>query len=92
MKNEIRQFCLKVCKRHPGLEAIYMPVNDVYSIRFRGRGVHNFDSKRFYELPKRYREVLVGRLLRVGLHHNSGEKSLNKRQLYLDRSLGKKII
>ncbi len=83
------QFCRKVCNRY-GLEAIYIPDNDVYSIRFRGRGVHNFNSKNFYQVPKRYREVLVGRILKVGLNHNLGEKTV-QRQIYLDRSIGKKI-
>jgi hypothetical protein len=89
VKNEIVNWVKKVCLRY-NLEAIYVPDNDVYSIRKNGRGVHNFNTPQFYQLPKRHREELVHRLLRVGLVHNLGEKYKN--QLYLNRRLGKIII
>ena len=89
MKSEIVDWVIKVCEPL-GLEAIYVPSNDVYSIRMKGRGVHNFNSKQFYQLPKRHREELVMRLLKVGLHHNLGEQYKN--QLYLNRALGKRIV
>lgn len=73
-----------------GLEAVYFPTVDVYSLRKKGRGVQNFNSKNFYQLPQRYREVLIGRLLKVGLNHNLGEKTV-KNQLFANRSQGKYI-
>ena len=89
MRQDILLFIRKVCKLYK-LEAFYIPDNDVYSLKFRGRGVHNFNSKNFYELPKRHRQSLIGRILRVGLHHNVGEKTLQN-QIYTNRTLGKKI-
>lgn len=89
MKSEIVEWVKKVCLKNK-LEAIYVPDNDVYSLRMRGRGVHNFSTPQFYQLPKRHREELVHRLLKVGLVHNLGEKYNN--QLYLARNIGKRII
>ncbi len=88
MKTEIVRW-IKEAKKKYGVEAIYIPENDVYSIRYKGRGVHNFDSFRFYHLPKRHRMNLLRALIKVGLNHNSGEKYKN--QLILNRKLGKKI-
>ena len=89
MRQDILKF-VRLCCRLYKLEAIYIPGKDVYSLRFRGRGVHNFNSKNFYELPQRHRLVLVGRILRVGLNHNVGEKSMMN-QVFINRSFGKKI-
>lgn len=73
-----------------GIETIYIAENDVYSMRLKGRGVQNFSSKNFYELPKRHRENVLLPLIKVGLTHNLGENKI-KNQLYLNRSLGKKL-
>ena len=88
MRVDILKFIRKVCKKE-GLEAVYFPDNDVYSLRKNGRGVHNFNSKNYYMLPRSYREFHVHALLKVGLNHNLGEPLKN--QLYLDRGQGKKI-
>jgi hypothetical protein len=89
MRIDIVRFIKKVCIKE-GLEAVYFPENDVYSIRKNGRGVHNFNSKNFYMLPQRFRESHVHALLKVGLNHNLGEALKN--QLYLNRGQGKRII
>lgn len=86
MKNEIRLWCLKVCKRY-NFQAIYFPLKDMYSIRFKGKGIQNFTSKTFYMLPKRHRESMLLPLMKVGLNLNAGEKKLNLYQ----QSIGKVI-
>jgi len=48
----------------------------MYSIKFKGRGIQNFTSKTFYDLPKRHRENMMLPLLKIGLHTNWGEKRL----------------
>ena len=87
MKNEIKQWIIKIAKKY-NFSAIYFPLKDMYSIRFKGRGIQNFTSKTFYNLPKRFRESMMLPLMRVGLNLNAGEKKLNLYQ----QSLGKKII
>lgn len=89
MKGDIVRFCRMVGKLY-GLEAVYFPGVDVYSLRKKGRGVQNFNSINFYQLPQRWRKELIGRLLKVGLNHNLGEKTV-KNQLFLARNQGKYI-
>lgn len=89
MRSEIIRFIQKVKKRYKGTEAIYIPENDTYSIRYRGMGVQNFDTNRFYQIPRAHRMKMILPLIKVGLNHNFGEKYKN--QLYLHRKLGKKI-
>jgi hypothetical protein len=86
MKQDIKHWVIKICIKF-NLEAIYFPDNDVYSIRFKGRGIQNFTSKIFYELPKRHRQNMIRAILKLGLNHNAGEK----RNLILNRKLGRKI-
>jgi len=83
-------FWIKEMKKKFGLEAVYIPDNDVYSLRFKGKSVHNFNSKNYYLLPKRYRENHVRALLKVGLNHNIGQ-NIVKQQIILNRCLGKRI-
>lgn len=90
MRYDIVRFIKKVAQKY-GLEAIYIPDNDVYSIRKNGRAVHNFNSQNFYQLPQRHRENHVMALLKVGLNHNLGENKINK-TLFLNRNIGKKIV
>jgi len=90
MKKDIVNFIHSLMEKYR-LEAIYFPDDDIYSIRFFGRAVQNFNSKQFYSLPKRHRMRQIVQILKLGLSHNVGERSLKDR-LYLNRNLGKKII
>jgi hypothetical protein len=58
------------------MNAIYIPEDDVYSISYRGFAIQNFTTPIFYELPKRMRERMLLPLLKKGLTHNIGEKSV----------------
>jgi hypothetical protein len=89
MRTEIVSFIKDMNKKY-GFEAIYLPVKDLYCIRYRGRGIQNFDTKRFYQLPKQHREKLLHAILKVGLNHNLGEKT--KGAIYQNRSIGQQII
>lgn len=89
MKKDIVKF-LRHLKDKYGLESVYFPAKDIYSIRYRGRGIQNFTSKIFYTLPKRHRENLIYAIFKKGLTHNLGQRDLKDR-LFLDRSIGKII-
>ncbi len=89
MRKDIINF-IKVIKDKYKIEAVYFPDNDVYSLRYRGRGIQNFNSKNFYTLPKRHRENMLLAIIKKGLTHNLGEKTL-KDKLYLNRQIGKII-
>lgn len=88
MKSEIRTFIKHMCDKY-GFEAIYFPAKDLYSIRYKGRGIQNFNSKNFYTLPKRHRENMLRPLMKVGLNLNVGEKRLQN--LIYQQKIGKKI-
>jgi len=89
MKADIISFVNKMKDKY-GFEAIYIPQKDLYSLRYKGRGIQNFNSKSFYTLPKRHRENMLLPILKVGLRINSGEKAL-KDSIYQLRNIGKKI-
>lgn len=89
MRVDIVRF-IESIKKDFGVEAIYIPDNDVYSIRYKGRGVQNFNSRNFYEIPRRHRHNMIRALIKVGLNHNFGEGAL-KEKLFLNRNIGKKI-
>jgi len=89
MRKDILEF-IKVIKDKYKMEAVYFPDTDVYSIRFRGLGIQNFNSKNFYDLPRKHREKMLLAILKRGLAHNLGEKTL-KEKLNLNRKIGKKI-
>jgi hypothetical protein len=86
--NLIRHFIREICAKH-GLEAYYFPSTDVYSIRFKGKGIQNFNSANFFTLPRRFREKEILALKKVGLAHNVGEKT--KDQILLNSGLGKRL-
>lgn len=88
MRSDIIRFIRRMKMKY-GIEAIYIPENDVYSLRLKGRVVQNFNSKNFYDLPRRHRDNELRALIKIGLNHNLGEKI--KDSLYLNRTLGKKI-
>jgi hypothetical protein len=87
MKSDIKMFILSVNRRY-GTECLYFSDNDVYSIRFKGRAVQNFNSEKFYSLPKRNRFNMIRSIIKLGLAHNIGERSL-RNQIYLDRKIGR---
>lgn len=88
MKTEILSFINRI-KDIYKLEAFYFAPKDLYIIRFRGKGIQNFNSTQFYQIPKRLREKTIGNILRVGLNHNVGERHL-KKSLSLS-NIGKRI-
>lgn len=84
------RFLKEVCARH-GLRANYIPENDAWVLHKRGYAVQNFTTKQFYEIPKRAREKFYRPLLKRGLAHNLGEKSL-KKNLKVKTQLGQRVI
>ena len=88
MRRDITRFIEKVKGKY-GLEAIYLPIKDLYCLRYKGRGVQNFNSKNFYTLPQRHRERLIHAIIKVGLNHNVGEK--HRDSIYQQRNIGKTI-
>jgi chaperonin GroEL len=89
MNRIIVKFILKLKEKYK-VEALYFPDNDIYSVRFRGQAVQNFNSMQFYQIPQRHRFNQIGQILRLGLNHNRGERSMMN-QIYMNRSIGKKI-
>jgi hypothetical protein len=85
MKADIVRF-LKEMHRKYGLNALYIPDNDVYCVTRKGRAVQNFNSEQFYSMPKRAREYMYRPLVKVGLAQNLGEKS--KEQFILNTKQG----
>lgn len=88
MRTDIVQFIDSV-KKEFKLEARYFPAKDVYSLRRNGKGVQNFNSKNFYDLPKAFRKAQIRGIIQKGLNHNMGEKT--KEMIQLNSSIGRKI-
>lgn len=88
MRIEILKFIGEV-KEQFQLEARYFPNNDVYSLRKNGKGVQNFNSRNFYDLPKSYRKAQIRGIIQRGLAHNMGEKT--KGMIHLNMAQGRKI-
>lgn len=88
MRIEILKFIEEVKSLYK-LEARYFPANDVYSLMKNGKGVQNFNSINFYQLPKSYRKAQIRGIINLGLTHNMGEKT--KEQIHLNRSIGRNI-
>lgn len=88
MRIDILNFIQEVKKLY-GLEARYFPNNDVYSLRKNGKGVQNFNSRNFYQLPKSFRKAQIRGIIQKGLTHNMGEKTKN--MITLNKSIGRLI-
>lgn len=88
MKEDICRF-LREMHRKYGLNAIYIPSNDVYCIHRKGRAVQNFNSEQFYTFPKGYREQMYRPLVKVGLARNLKESY--KSQFVINTKQGIKI-
>lgn len=89
MRADILSF-IKEVKESFKLEALYFPNKDVYSLRKNGRGVQNFNSRNFYDLPKSYRKSQIRGIINLGLNHNMGEKTV-KYNMQLINRMGKSI-
>jgi hypothetical protein len=87
--NGIKKWILQMHEKY-GIEANYFPSKDMYSLMYRGKGIQNFTSEIFYQLPKRLREKRIYGIIRVGLNHNLGEKTVGDK-IYLNRNVGKRI-
>jgi hypothetical protein len=88
MKSDIVRF-LKEMHRKYGLNALYIPSDDVYCVHRKGRAVQNFTSAQFYDFPKGYREQMYRPLVKVGLARNLNESYKN--QFVINTKQGIKI-
>lgn len=88
MKQDILKFIEQAHRKFRGLEAYYIPEDDLYVIMKNGKALSNFTSTHFYQLPQYYRLREWEGILQ-GLDHNMGEKTVKTEQI---KGLGKKII
>ena len=89
MKSDIVAF-LKEMNRKYGLNALYIPSDDVYCVHRKGRAVQNFTSQQFYDFPRGYRESMYRPLVKVGLRQNLGEGAY-KHQFIINTKQGIRI-
>lgn len=90
MKQEIVNFVKEACARYPGLECVYLPDNDCYSVMMQGRAVQNFSTYDFYHYPKKQRMREYEPLIKIGLASNLQER--HKAQFFLNRRNGIRIV
>lgn len=90
MKHEIVSFIREAFKRYNGLEAIYIPDVDCYSVTFRGRAIQNFTTQDFFSFPKKQRMREWGIFIHLALAINL--QGAQKNQYYLPRRNGIQII
>lgn len=64
---------------------------DIYSVSINGKYLINFSSKNFADIPRNQRIKQILGIIKVGLTHNMGEKSLVD-QVEIPRRQGKKLI
>jgi len=88
VKAEIVKFVREACARY-GMEAIYIPDGDVYSLMYKGKAVQNFNTQQFMTFPKTQRMKEYMPLIKIGLARNLNE--MHKSQFYLPRHNGIKI-
>lgn len=98
MLREVTQFVLEACERLKiPLSLNYYPECyqegkfDIFSIHLRGRSIINFTNKNFFDIPKSKRMSEFAPLIRVGLAHNLGERTI-KDQVEIPRRQGINII
>ena len=89
MKKEIILWLKQVCPKYK-MGVIYSPESDIYLIHKNGRAIQGFDTKQFYQVPKRKRAADLLPLMTRGLMLNSGEKYAS--QLLIQRHNARKII
>ena len=88
MRQDIVKFVREACARY-GMEAIYIPDNDTYSLMYKGRAVQNFNTTHFFTYPKVQRMKEYMPLIKIGLASNLNER--HKAQFFLPRRNGIKI-
>lgn len=90
MRSEIKKFLKQVCGEL-GLSANYLIEKDIYCIHKKGFAIQNFNTEQFYQIPRQERRRLLLGLLKRGLTHNLGEKSV-KDTLNIQSQLGIRIV
>lgn len=88
MRKDIVNFLRDANRQFRGLEAWYVPTDDLYIVAKNGKAVSNFTSTLFYRLPKYYRMREWRGIINQGLAHNMGESTVRTEQR---RNLGIKI-
>lgn len=88
MRADIIRFLKDASRKFHGLEAWYLPTDDLYVVAKNGKAVANFTSALFYKLPKYYRLYEWRGIINQGLNHNMGESTVRTEQR---RNLGIKI-
>lgn len=86
MRPEIKRF-LRKCIAKWKLEAYYIPDKDLYMLSRGGRAVNGFITPVFYQIPPSLRFKEVEGIIRLGLNHNLGERTMRD-QVYQKRKLG----
>lgn len=76
MRRDIIDFLTPICERY-GLSAYYHANTDVYVVTYRGYAIQNFRGATFHDIPKGKRRRMYLPLIKRGLMHNIGERSLN---------------
>lgn len=90
MRTDIVNFLKDVCTEL-GLSANYSIQKDMYTVHKRGYAVQNFTRTQFYQIPKPVRRRDLRALLKRGLVHNIGERSV-KNNLHVRTQLGIRIV
>lgn len=92
------RFVLLACKKFRlKLSLAFFPANhqqgkfDIYSISIHGKYLLNITNKNFYDIPLAERMNHIVPLIRVGLAHNLGERTL-KDQVEIPRRHGITLI
>jgi hypothetical protein len=87
MYRDIENFVLAICRKYK-LNANYIPDGDIWMIHKQGRAVQNFNSRQFYEIPKRARMSQFEPLVRLGMNQNLIS---NPDQMFIRRDMGRVI-
>lgn len=90
MRRDIVEFLTPICERY-GLSATYHANQDLYVVHYRGYAIQNFRGATFNDVPKGARRRMFLPLLKRGLAHNIGERSL-KDNLNVHTQRGTPII
>lgn len=75
MRRDITEFLREICERY-NLGAVYHASRDVYVVHYRGYAIQTFRGETFYDIPKGMRRRMYLPLLKAGLAHNIGERSI----------------
>lgn len=89
VRRDIIDFLKPICERF-NLEARYHANKDMYVLSYRGYAIQNFVGSNFNDIPKAVRRRQYLPLIKRGLSHNIGEKSL-KHSLNIHTQRGHRI-